>query len=66
MANPQARFAVLNFAFGPMPALDQRLDVYRDGLKTGEVKVSGPQRDDNIVADMVEGNCQIGDEVRGR
>ena len=64
--NTQARFAVLNFPLGQMPAMEQRLNVYRRGLKTGEVKVTGPQRDDNIVADVVTGNAEPGDEVRDR
>jgi hypothetical protein len=33
-------------------------------LKAGEVKISGPQRDNNIVADLVNGDAQVGDEVR--
>lgn len=64
--NPGGRFAVLNFPVGHLPALDQRMNVYRLGLKTGEVKVTGPQYDDNIVADVVAGEVQPGDEVRDR
>ncbi len=64
--NPEAHFAVLNFPIGRLPKLDQKLNVYRLGLKVGELKVGGPQRDDNIVADLVEGQAQIGDEVRDR
>jgi hypothetical protein len=33
-------------------------------LKVAEVKVTGPQRDNNIVADLVSGDAQVGDEVR--
>ena len=58
------RFAVLNFPIGQLPAMDQRLDLYRGGLKTGEVRVAGPQRDDDVVADIVSGDAQVGDEVR--
>jgi hypothetical protein len=47
-----------------MPALQQRLGLYRANAKVGEVKISGPQRDNNIVADIIAGECQIGDEVR--
>jgi hypothetical protein len=66
MVNTRSRFAVLNFPIGQMPAADQRLHVYRGGLKVGEVKVGGWQRDDNIVADILAGDCQIGDEVWDR
>ncbi len=62
--NTSARFVVLNFPIGKMPALEQRLGVYLNGLKVGEVKVTGPQRDDNIVADVTAGDAGVGDEVR--
>ena len=58
------RFVVLNFPVGRLPAIDQRLNLYRGGLKVGEVKVTGPQYDDNIVADLVEGDSEVGDQVR--
>lgn len=62
--NPAGRFVVVYFPGGSLPAIDQRMGVYRQGLKVGEVKFSGPQRDDNIVADLIEGEAQAGDEVR--
>jgi len=64
--NPAGRFVVLNFPIGHLPTLEQRLNVYRLGLKIGEVKVTGPQMDDNIVGDVVAGDAQAGDEVRDR
>lgn len=62
--NVSARFAVLNFPVGSMPPVGRRLYVYRAGLKVGELKVTGPQRDDNTVADIVNGEAQAGDEIR--
>jgi len=64
--NAAARFVVLNFPVGRLPQLDQQLNVYRLGLKVGEVKVTGPQRDDNIVGDVTAGDVAVGDEVRDR
>jgi len=64
--NTDGRFVVMNFPIGHLPALDQRLNVYRLGLKTGEVRVTGPQYDDNIVGDVISGDAQRGDEVRER
>jgi hypothetical protein len=64
VVNTTARFVVLNFPLGKMAAVDQRLDVYRRGIKVGEVKVTGPQREDNTVADLVAGEVQVGDEAR--
>lgn len=65
-ANANARFAVLNFPLGRLPQVGAVLAVYRNNLKVGEVKVSGPQRDDNIVADITTGEAQNGDEVKDR
>jgi hypothetical protein len=64
--NAAARFVVLNFPIGHLPQLEQQLNVYRLGLKVGEVKVTGPQRDDNIVGDVTSGDVVVGDEVRDR
>lgn len=62
--NAAGRFVVLGFPVSQMPRLEQTLFLYRNGLKVGEVKVTGPQRDNNIVADLVAGEAQVGDEVR--
>jgi len=64
MVNPNARHAILGFPIGQMPPLGRRLNVYRAGLKVGELKVTGPKLDLNIAADIVAGECQVGDEVR--
>jgi hypothetical protein len=62
--NASGRFAVLSFPVGRMPRLEQGLFLYRDGMKVGEVKITGPQNENNIVADLVTGEAQVGDEVR--
>jgi hypothetical protein len=64
--NASGRFVVLSFPPGQMPKLEQSLFLYRDGMKVGEVKITGPQRDNNIVADLVTGEAQVGNEVRDR
>jgi hypothetical protein len=64
--NASGRFVVLGFPVGQMPKLEQSLFLYREGMKVGEVKITGPQREDNIVADLVTGEAQVGDEVRDR
>jgi hypothetical protein len=64
--NSGARFVVLKFPIGHMPAVDQQLVIYRRGLKVGDAKVTGPQMDDNIVADLLEGQVEVGDQVRDR
>jgi hypothetical protein len=62
--NSAGRFVVLSVAAGPMPGLDQTLFLYRGGLKVAELKVTGPQNENNIVADLVTGDAQTGDDVR--
>jgi hypothetical protein len=64
--NSNLRFVVITFPVGQMPALDQRLNVYRRGLKVGEVRITGPQRDDSIVGDLVTGEAGTGDAIRDR
>ena len=64
--NTEGRFVVLNFPIGKLPFIGQRLNIYRRNLKVGEVKVTGPQREDNIVADISTGEAGIGDDVRDR
>jgi hypothetical protein len=64
--NSAGRFVVLDFPAGKMPALEQTMFVYRDGLKVGEVKITGPTRDSNTVADLVTGVANKGDEIRDR
>jgi hypothetical protein len=62
--NPKLRFVVLDFSLNPLPPIDQRVNVYRQGQKVGEVKITGPARNSHIVADIVAGNVQPGDQVR--
>ena len=62
--NSSARYAVLSFPVGQVPPLGGRLSIYHGGLKAGEAKVTGPQRDNITIADLVSGEAQIGDEAR--
>ena len=63
--NDAGRFVVLTFPVSRMPAAEQRLFVYRQGLKVGEVKVDAAwKRDENVVADLLAGEARPGDEVR--
>jgi hypothetical protein len=64
--NDAGRFVVLDFPIGHLPANEQVMFVFRQGLKVGELKVTGPQRDHNTVADLVSGEARKGDEVRDR
>jgi hypothetical protein len=61
--NEVGRFVVLSFPASRMPKLEQTLFLYRTGLKTAEVRVTGPQQENNIVADLISGDARIGDTV---
>jgi hypothetical protein len=58
------QFVILSFQAGPMPVPEQRLGIYRGGLKVGEVKISKEQIGANQAADIVAGEAQPGDEAR--
>ena len=63
--NPTARYAVLSYPSGvPLPGVGRHLNVYRDGLKVAELKITGPSRDTLTIGDIVAGECRSGDEVR--
>jgi hypothetical protein len=62
--NSVGRFVVLSISAGTMPKTDQTLFLYRNGLKVSELKVTGPQNENNTVADVVTGDAQAGDDVR--
>ena len=64
MYNPIGRFVVLNFPVGNLPKPDQTFFIYHEGLKAGEVKITGPDRDNSTVADLISGEAHAGDAVR--
>ena len=64
LVNSVGRYVVVSFATGTMPDLEQRLGVYRNGLKIGEIKITGPQREFNIVAEILTGDPQVQDQVK--
>jgi len=63
--NPALRYVVMDFPVRLFPALDQRLSIYRDGQKVGEVRVTGPILGTAAAGDIVAGQAALGDEVRG-
>lgn len=65
--NLASRYVIANFPVGRLPAPSQPLNVYRNGLKVGEVRVDTRwRRDDNVAADITVGEVQVGDEVKDR
>jgi hypothetical protein len=61
--NTVGRFVVLSFPSGVLPKIDQTMFLYRGGLKVAELRVTGPQQESNIVADITSGEAQVGDAV---
>lgn len=66
MYDAVGRFVVLTFPVDRMPPNDQIFFIYHAGLKSGEVKITGPVRNNTIVADLISGEAQAGDEVRDK
>jgi hypothetical protein len=62
--NPNLRFVVIDFAFNPLPQVDQPMNVYRNGQKVGEVRISSQSRNSIIAADLTAGEARVGDEIR--
>jgi len=64
MVNTSGHFVVVSFANGFMPDVEDKLGVFRDGSKIGEIKITGPQREYNIAAEILSGDPQVQDEVK--
>lgn len=62
--NPGLRFLVADYTLGGMPPLHSRLGVYRNDERIGEIRLSGPERNGFVAADILEGILQVGDEIR--
>ena len=62
--NAQAKFAVISFPVGQLPANESKLAVFRAGTKVGEIRVTGPSQENFTVGDITMGTAQEGDEVR--
>jgi hypothetical protein len=63
-ANTVSRFVVIDFYLSPMPETGEQMNVYRDGSKVGEIRITGPRQFSNIAADLVAGEAKAGDNVR--
>lgn len=58
------QFVVVDYRLNTPPRPEQRLAVYRDGVRVGELKAGYFQRETTIAADIVSGEPREGDEVR--
>jgi hypothetical protein len=64
--NTQAKFVVVTFPIGQLPANDTRFSVFHAGMKVGEIRITIPPAPigDGVSADIITGSAQEGDEVR--
>jgi len=64
--NTPARFVVVTFPIGQIPANDTRLSVFRGAMKVGEIKITIPPAPigNGVSADIISGSAEKGDEVR--
>ncbi|HEX3718570.1 MAG TPA: hypothetical protein VH595_11430 [Verrucomicrobiae bacterium] len=65
LVNTEARFVVINFPPGAVPQSGQKLNIFHLGLKSGEVRITGPQSDNDTVGDLITGDASVGDVVKG-
>jgi hypothetical protein len=63
LVNAEGRFVVLSFPPGHVPPPGQSWRIQHLGLTIGRVKISGPQRAIDTVADIVEGKANVGDDA---
>jgi hypothetical protein len=62
--NMEGRFVVLTFPPGHLPPAQQQLNLYRRGVKAGVVRITPQQLNENVIADVLSGSAEIGDEAR--
>ncbi len=62
--NSALRFVVIDYTLGGLPPLQSRLQVFRNDEKVGEVRLSGPERNGFVAADILDGFIQVDDQVR--
>lgn len=62
--NPRLGFVVLDFTLSRPPQPGDRLEVSRAGTVVGQLKVGFHQRGTTLVADIIIGAPEVGDEVR--
>lgn len=62
--NPGLQFVVVDYTIGGAPPMQSLVPVYRGNQKIGQLRLTGPERNGFVAADVVEGIVQIDDEVR--
>lgn len=64
IVNELGRFVIVRFPLTNVAPVGTQLGIYRDGLKVGIAKVTGPEQGGNTVADLIKGEARAQDEAR--
>lgn len=64
LVNATLRYVVVDFSLGRRPVAGQPLNVYRQGQKVGEIRISNQAQENNFAADITVGEVRTGDEAR--
>jgi hypothetical protein len=62
--NPEKHYVVLTFPIGSMPRVGQRLNLYHNNVKIGDLEITGPTRDFYTIATVLAGQPRTDDEAR--
>ena len=62
--NQGAKFVVLKFEYGAIPAVGKTLDVLRNGEKVGQIRITKPVKPPHASADVLDGVLRRGDQVQ--
>lgn len=65
MVRSEFKFVVIDFGISSVPPQGQRMGVYRNNVKVGEVIIGWQREGSTVVADVIAGDVRVGDEVRG-
>jgi hypothetical protein len=63
VVNRNGNFVILTLAPGIYPPTGTLVYTYRKGRKTAELRVTGPQNDENTAADILSGEPLKGDTI---
>lgn len=64
LVNTQLKYVVVDFSLSRPPAPGETFNVYRAGMKVGEVRINDLSALSNFAADISAGEATVGDEVR--
>ncbi len=64
LVDTELGFVVLDYTLQKVPRPELRLTVYRGSQKVGQVTTTRQSEDSHLIADIISGPIQVGDEAR--